>query len=323
MTHKLIKTAVILTLIAGFVNTGAYAQKEKDDKTSTKLVAVKEKCKGLPLKQRIRMRVDRFNVTTNRAGAADFGANLATHLEDALQNINCFFMQAKLDNLQDSKREQDFGNSNNTTGKSSPKSGKMNGAQVIATGEVTEYNDEQSNTKMFMVSKGSSTVKIGFTIQLKDPQTGGMIDSKPFTVEGKAGSRVTVYGQGRGSSNNPAVEDAMQHAINEAAEFIADDIDKINEELGVSKSMAADEGNTTVIDLKNTTFMKAKNFLNTLKSNPKVKDASQTRLQDGVATIEVNFNSSTDDLMEFISSKMENSCEITGQDNGVITVLQK
>ena len=70
------------------------------DKTKTTFEAIKKVCKGTPVKERPRITVARFDVSTPSA-SYEFGGELATMLSNALQQTSCYRVLESLDNFED------------------------------------------------------------------------------------------------------------------------------------------------------------------------------------------------------------------------------
>ena len=194
-----------------------FAQKVKFDE-------IKNECPDLPLAKKVRISVSSFQVSTiDNPGR--LGDELAQMLTDALQNVNCFNVLLSLKDVKEIQGEITYGQSGNTEEGSSPETGKQKGAQVVVIGKVTSYSSgEKSGGGGGITITGGNKVKVGFIIQLVNPQTRELIASTPIEVEGKTGgfTGVKVFGMNAGGgSNNKAVDEVLHKGIIQAAEFIA------------------------------------------------------------------------------------------------------
>ncbi len=199
------------------------ATAQKNPKVTLEQVA--EKCKGLPRDKRVTIKVARFSVSTKSAQAhATFGEELATMLTSALQQTNCFRVLEMNKNVSDATGEMAFAQDGFTNG-SGPQAGQMLGAQLIVTGEITDFSEGTSSTTILGVSGGSNQATVGFTLKVLNPQTGELLFSKDINMKGKSSgfSGLAIGGiKMAGSTENRAVQDATQKAIIEAVEILAD-----------------------------------------------------------------------------------------------------
>ena len=170
---------------------------------------IKQQCTGLPIDKRVRLSVSTFTVATPTA-QGKFGDELSQMLTTALQEVNCFNVLLSLKDIQNATDELEFNQKGNTDADASIQAGKMKGAQVIVMGKVTDYYPGTSING----SLGGGKAKIGFVIQLFNPQTREIIASKPINVQGK-----TFLGFG--GSSNKSLADACEKGIYYAVEFIA------------------------------------------------------------------------------------------------------
>jgi curli biogenesis system outer membrane secretion channel CsgG len=202
---------------------------QKGDKITLEQVA--EKCKGLPRDKRVTVKVARFSVSTKSSEAhATFGDELATMLTSALQQTNCFRMLEMNKNVSDATGEMAFAQDGFTNG-SGPQAGQMIGAQLIVTGEVTDFTQGTSSTTVLGISGGSNQATVGFTLKVLNPQTGELLFSKDINMKGKIGgfSGLSLGGvKIAGSTENRAVQDATQKAIIKAVEVLAEAKDNMD-----------------------------------------------------------------------------------------------
>ena len=201
---------------------------QKDPKVTLEKVA--EKCKGLPKDKRVTVKVARFNVSSRSAQAnSTFGDELATMLTSALQQTNCFRTLEMNRNVGDATGEIAFAQ-DGFTGGSGPQAGVMLGAQLIVTGEVTDFSEGKSSTSAFGVSVGGNQATVGFTLKVLNPQSGEVLFSRDVNMKGSASGfkGVKLFGiETAGSTENRAVQDAMQKAIIRSVEILAEEKDNM------------------------------------------------------------------------------------------------
>lgn len=215
-------------LLVVLSNATGYAQKDKEPEITIEQVA--EKCKNLPRAQRVTVKVARFSVSTKSAKAhATFGDELATMLTSAIQQTNCFRVLETNRNVGDATGEMAFAQNGFADG-SGPQAGQMIGAQLVITGEVTDFSEGNSSTTVMGISGGSNKATVGFTLKVLNPQTGELLFSNDINMKGKTGgfSGLSLGGiKIAGSTENRAVQDATQKAIIRAVEVLADAKDKM------------------------------------------------------------------------------------------------
>ncbi|WP_373515320.1 CsgG/HfaB family protein [Persicitalea sp.] len=217
--------ALLLTVL---FNAVGYAQKDKEPEITIEQVA--EKCKNLPRDQRVTVKVARFSVSTKSAQAhATFGEELATMLTSAIQQTNCFRVLETNRNVGDATGEMAFAQNGFTDG-SGPQASQMLGAQLVVTGEITDFSEGNTSTTIMGISGGSNKATVGFTLKVLNPQTGELLFSNDINMKGKTSgfSGLSLAGiKVAGSSENRAVQDATQKAIIRAVEVLADAKDKM------------------------------------------------------------------------------------------------
>jgi len=212
------------TIFFCFVTVTSFAQKKgKEPEISIEQVA--EKCKGLPRNQRVIVKVARFSVSTKSAQAnASFGDELATMLTSALQQTSCFRVMETNKNVADATGEMAFSQDGFTNG-SGPQAGQMLGAQLIVTGEITDFSEGSSSKSIMGIESKSNQATVGFTLKVLNPQTGELLFSKDVNMKGhNSGKVLDIFGVKTSSNNeNRAVQDATQKAIIKAVEILADE----------------------------------------------------------------------------------------------------
>lgn len=182
-------------------------------------------CRGTARKDRVRVTVARFSVTSRAAKATgQFGDELTTMLTSALQQTNCFRVLENARIAQaDMSDELEIGLNGAANG-SAVQQGQMLGAQVIFTAEITEYSEGKSNTSLAGVSVGKKKAKLGMIIMAKDPMTRELLWSRSLSAEGKKGgfTGLRILGFETAGSNNvsEAMSAAMEDIIYSAVETL-------------------------------------------------------------------------------------------------------
>ncbi len=267
---------------------------------------IKKECTGLALEKRVRVSVSSFTVATPTA-QGKFGTELSQMLTTALQGVDCFNVLLSLNDIGNATDEINFNKTGSTDQNSSIQGGKMKGAQVIVMGKVTDYFPGTSNNG----SLGAGKAKIGFTIQLVNPQTREIIDSKPINVQGK-----TIIGIG--GTSNKSLADAMEKGIFEAVQFIAASKDKMP--MPESGTTAA-AGSVTEINIINTDYAKFKFLLDVLSAKGKVIEKS---ISNGNGYIKYDHTGSTvDQVVDLIDSKAGTKFNIKDFTSNGITLQAK
>ena len=204
-------------------------RKKKKNKAKISMEEIRQQCAGKPYEDRVRVSVARFN-STAFAAQREFGDELATMLTNALQQTSCFRVLETLNNMDDLTGEIAMNSSGMTNG-SGPSGGQMLGAQVVVTGEITEFQDGKNNVSALGLSVGSDKARIGFVLKVVNPQTREVLFSRSINVLGKKGGFTGVRALGfqfAGSNNqNQAVADAAEQGILEATSILVENIDNM------------------------------------------------------------------------------------------------
>lgn len=208
--------------------------KSKDKKPEITLEEISEKCKGLPRDKRVVVKVARFSVSTRSAQAhATFGDELATMLTSAIQQTSCFRVVEMNRNVGDATGEIAFAQDGFTNG-SGPQAGAMLGAQLVVTGEITDFSEGNKSTQVGAFNFGGNSATVGFTLKVLNPQTGEVLFSKDINMKGNSsGFRGMNLGGANGlkiggTTENRAVQDAVQKAIIKSVEVLADAKDNMD-----------------------------------------------------------------------------------------------
>lgn len=286
---------------------------------------IDKKCKGLEYGKRTRIVVGSFKASTSSA-IGKFSGELPTMLSNALVATECFIVVAntKSNILDDIKTEKEYNRSGNVSAESSVEEGQELGAQLVITGEVTEFSEGKDGVSLGPVNLGKTIAKVGFVIQIADIKTKSIIFSKSLNAEASAQggfSGAKVFGiPVAGSVKTRAMADAVEKAILNAVEIIVAQKEKIQ---GMPQGGVVTQSTEkkSVIKVENIDFGKLGALTTAVKGYLKVKDATKS-LKEGVGTITVIHEGSFDELADFLVSKAA-GYEVTGADAGVITLKAK
>lgn len=208
------------TLIIGFVAflfcflPSAIAQKKNTvEKVSTT-------CQGLPREQRPRITVTSFDITRTSAQGV-VGNELGSMLTNALNQTGCFNVLESLSKIGGAMEEARFNQTGATDG-SGPETGKMKGAQLIITGEVTEFMEE----KMHILGVGNNRAHIGFILKIVDPQTREVLWSESINKK-VTKPEIRILNTDIAKFGSKAMEDAVEKAILEAGGLVVGQKDLI------------------------------------------------------------------------------------------------
>lgn len=187
------------------------------------LEEVNQRCKGTKFEEKVIIQVQRFSTSTPKASGV-FGGELATMLTNALQETSCFRVLGLNRDLADNTEGMSLMQSGFGTG--GPQAGKMLGAQLIVTGEITEFSEGQKGTKVAGFSMSSNNATVGFVFQIKNPQTNEILFSKSINMSGTSSGFTGVKLGGMaiaGTIENKALADACEKAIIRAVEVLVDE----------------------------------------------------------------------------------------------------
>lgn len=304
-------------LISSFWSTQLFSQKEK-----TTFEKINEVCDGTPLKERPRITVSRFSVSTPSA-SYEFGGELATMLSSALQQTSCYRVLESIANFDDMADEIDLGESKYMRSGSSPKAGQMMGAQFLVTGEVTEYNEGNTGLKLGAIGFGGGKASIGFILKVVNPATREIIYSKSVNTEGKKGFQgMKLFGFEAigGNFKNKAVADAAEKGIIKAVELLSEQKNSLmlDGDSDAFKDGSSSESFTN-IELTNATFSKVRLLEGKLKGLATVSSVDKT-FSGNQASFQVAHSGSIDDLLDKLLSQMGSQIEVTGYESNFIAL---
>jgi len=295
------------------------AQNSKNKRSDVEITfeAIKEKCKDIPLDERIRITVARFSATASNAPSV-LGENMSTMLTNALSEVNCFNVLEEQKNLADVTSEIDASSSEYFNSATGVEKGKLKLAQIVVTGEVTEYNSSSTGTRVLGIGGAVKKEKIGFILKIINPQTREILKSKSINTESTTAKSFRVSFLAHSSDTDPAVADALEKGIIEATEYLTDEMDNIplpsEDELG---------SNLTMLIVNDVSFSEKSTLLNLIESHSEVKKAELSKFADNTAIYSVRHVGSTDELATIIDRKYGGQFEITGVQSGEIAMKSK
>jgi curli biogenesis system outer membrane secretion channel CsgG len=285
---------------------------------------IEKKCDGLPINQRLRIAVGSFHSTTNQSYNR-FAGELATMLSNALVMTSCFQVLAgtKSNSMSDLQSEKEFNRSGDVRDDLSVEEGQMIGAQLIITGEVTEFAEGRDGYTIAGFSVTKNEAHVGFILQIASPKNRQILFSESINTEAVAlggFSGVKIFGlPSIGSFKTKAMQDAIEKAIIKAVELIVEQKDVIA--ISSQDSKTAIMENTTYITVENTDFGGLNSLDQLLKNNRNVKTTTKT-LKNGIGTIKVVHGGDFEDLAEFFLQRTS-KYKITGAEKGQITLIAK
>jgi len=317
---KMKKKLVIIMMCCMYMfvqNATAQNSKDKRSDVNTTFESIKEKCNDIPLDDRIRITVARFSATASNAPSV-LGENMSTMLSNALSQVNCFNVLEEQKNLSDMTSEIDASNSEYFNSATGVEKGKMKLAQIIVTGEVTEYNSASTGTRVLGVGGSVKKAKIGFILKIINPQTREILKSTSINTESTTANSFRVSFLAHSANSDPAVADALEKGIIKATEYLADEMDNIplpsDDELS---------SNLTMLIVNDVSFSEKSTLLNLIKSHAEVTMAELSKFVDGAAVYSVRHKGSTDELATIIDKKYGEQYEITGVQSGEIAMKAK
>ncbi len=292
LQYKKIKMIITAIIIAN--SSIIFAQDIKADKNKDKVTmeTIKPVCPDLAQNKKPRLTVANFKLTAPNAPKDQFGDNLATMLTNALQNVQCYRVLERLENMSDVQDELNYQqNSGNVSKKTAVAKGNMMGANVIVQGEVTEFEQSAGGIGVSIVKTKSFRAKVGIIIRMIDPETREVIATQSFNVEKKTGGGVQVgvtLPYGLGSINamstvfaNPAVQDATEDCIIQATEYIASQKDKIN----MPVNDIPDGASQYTLTFKNIAYNQLSSVASAIEKISGVSNVNSDDFSDNVANV--------------------------------------
>lgn len=264
-------------------------------------------CEELPLSQRPRVTVSKFKIT-NAKVQYRLGEELPTMLMNALNETKCFQVLESTSNLDELFEEIQLGKDGVTTAETAPQSGMMNGAQLIVSGEITEY---ESNYVQAM-GVGTQTAHVGFILKIVDPQSRLVVWSKSIDKKIVKPS-VKVFGVDIATFSSKALEDAVEQAIMDAVGLIVEQkplFENYNPELHRPEPTKLKSIKREVV-ITNVDFMTLSKIETALKTEDNSIETKKS-FQNNIGTIEIYFEGSMNDIATLLMSEnMGVNLEIT------------
>jgi curli biogenesis system outer membrane secretion channel CsgG len=218
---RIVRTTATLMCIITCLAVSAYA------KTETK--------GGL----RYSISVSKFENRSNWTGQWVIADTFGAVLTDSLNQTGRFIVLGESDMRAEAMAEQDLGASGRLAGgKKKPRVGQMTPAQLLVKGEITHFQHSTTGgkggvrIKGFRIGAGKDTAEINAVIYVIDSTTAQILASKK--VVGKAartalgvGFTDKDWGANIGGFKKTNVGKAVEAAVDEAVEFIAEQIEDI------------------------------------------------------------------------------------------------
>lgn len=322
MKNRITTLFVLGVLLFGLVLPGQ-AQDEEDLKVSFE--EIQKKCKDRPAADRVRVAVTRFSMATGYRStykaSQELGANMSTMLTNALYEVDCFTVLEMLANNEDLTQELDFGETKYANQNAVGAMGKQEGAQLVVTGEITEYTEQNRTTGISIINVGSQTVKLGFVLKLVNPETRRLVWSKSINVEGKANKSTRVglrwFRLGESTNDNPALSNALEKGIFKAVELMMENLDNLD-----LPEIANPNQNQTTITIANTNYGQVRALEGTIGGVAGVSGVSKG-LDGTIGTLIVAHQGSTEDLMDALYNTLSSRYAIEGVSSGRIDLKAK
>lgn len=321
------QTRIVLLLALLVWSTLAIAQDKKGNKDEKDIEVryenVISQCADKPRAERVRVGVLSFSTTT-RSIPPELGKNMASMLTNVLSEINCFrvmelqnFDRQLNDKMQLDRAYYDQDGTAELI--------RNIGAQVLITGEITEYSKATNSNNVLGVSGGKENVKLGFILKFINPNTLDLLWSKSIDVEGlaKKGTELAVLGgriklKGK-SQDDPALSDALETGMLIASELIVANIDDIE-----LPEVSDPDLRQTLITIEGADYMKLRQLENEFKILPGVASVKKS-LSDARGSLEISHNGSTDELLDQAYTFLTDGLKITEVDpeKGIILLEPK
>ncbi len=223
MKYSIFRYALLTAALCCAMPIFTLAQKTKSEK-------VDYTCKGLPIKERTRIAVAKFSVTTATSNRA-FGDNLAAMLSNTLVETNCFRVLESSKNLDDLSKEIELSKNGLIQQGTGAQAGQMLGAQLLISGEITEFSERESGggggglLGGMVGGVGMMRAHVGFILKIVNPTTRELVTSKSFerkvtklgAIGGGIIKGIPIGGLGFKSK---AMADAVEEAILESSQWL-------------------------------------------------------------------------------------------------------
>lgn len=303
----------LLLLAGGCLCNNAIAQDVDFEK-------VKSICpENTPREEKITLAVVQFTSRT-RSKSGELGKELATILTNSLYEVNCFRVLESAQNVDVFNKEyainnQGYGGQNQR--------GNMLAAQVIVTGEITEYSEGTTGVNVLGASVGQNKAHVGFILKVLDPVTRDVLFSKSIDMTSKAngfhglslGRNFNLIGS---ENRSKAMNDAVEKAIIKASEVLAKSKDEWNIEASAN-DIAPNTHTNIRIQVQNVDYRSSIEFQKNIQSLTGVENVSK-QFTDNVGVYNTSFTGTVDDLAMMILDKIGTGFEIlqVSQNSGII-----
>lgn len=289
--------------------------------------SIKQVCPDIPRDKRPRLTVPRFNMTAPNAPRDQFGDNLATMLTNALEQVNCYTVLSSIKDSADMLDAQNY-QQNHGSKTHRVKTNNLTNPNVIVVGEVIKYEVSSKNFGIGVVHTTRSTATIGINVMLKSPETGEIIESRQFNAEKKVqgganiGLNIPLLGRIDAISSamsNPAVQAAVEDAINQAVVFISNERDKIPMP-GNSTGPTANESNIIV---QNINYEQVSNLSSAIGKIQGVTAVNSDEFSNNQVTLVIDHSLTMKDLLGKIlqlNAGFKLSVQSVSQDDATLTV---
>ncbi len=286
----------------------AFAQDSKD--VAVSFENAKTKCANKPLAERVSIVVSRFDLGIAN-NPYELSQNLSTQLTNCLQQINCFRV------LEMSKYTGDLGieldgneYSNEATG---AETGNMQKAQLIVSGQITEFSRQDQSTMLMGVRVGKETVKLGFVLKIINPGTRDILWSQSVNVTGESASSTSIgtyiprFGGlylAQGTNQNRAVADALEKGVMQAAELLVESLETIELPKALPPGV-----NVILVNLENDNYGGMMGMETKLKAVPGIS-LVQSTFKNGVGSLRVQYKGDSEALMKALYAKVSATYEV-------------
>ena len=181
--------------------------------------------------------VAEFDNKTNWAGQVNLGVGMADQLITSLMNTGRFIVLER-QSIEAVLREQDFASSGRTTGEGGSKVGKINRAQILIQGAITEFEQSASSgggavaVQGFTFSGSEAKAHVAVDVRIYDTTTGQILSSKACkgiakSSGGSFGYSGSDFGFAAGGEARTPLDLAVRDAINQTVYFIIQELDRL------------------------------------------------------------------------------------------------
>lgn len=290
-----------------------YAQKNRSNSNDKKIETEEalRTCEGVNAADMPRIAVGSFAVTKVKA-KNEVGEELASMLMNALQETKCFQVLESAKNMDDLIDEIDISNSAYSNSDRAPQMGKMMGAQLVISGEITEFNT--AKTGAFGI--GMQTAHVGFILKIVDPQERNIVWSK--SVDRKVTKpELKVLGANLAVFGSRAMGDAIEEAVKEAVDLTLDNKPLFEEYQEKREQEYETIRSHFVLNVINADYSKVSKLEKFVKSINGVEFLKKS-LKDGQGQVILKFDGTPDELADKLMSNSPLRISIKGLEGNYI-----